>query len=149
MANHDPVAASDKNHASRIQQDTGSGSSVSKEDDELVLKNARRKVDKRLLLWYSFVYLIMRIHVSNITNTAIINIEQGTGIKKQLGNLTSQQWAWALSISSKLDEAAKKCAHTQSYPYLAFEPLATLMLKKFSPSVWMSRIMLTWVGSLC
>ncbi|EHL02300.1 putative Uncharacterized transporter [Glarea lozoyensis 74030] len=25
-----------------------------------------------------------------------------------------------------------------------FEPLATLMLKKFSPSVWMSRIMLTW-----
>ena len=45
-----------------------------------------------------FVYLIMRIDVSNISNTAIINKEQGTGIKKQLGNLTSYQWAWALSI---------------------------------------------------
>jgi hypothetical protein len=75
----------------------GSESSLG-ETEALHLKNARGKVDKRLLLWYSFVYLIMRIHVSNITNTAIINLEQGTGIKKQLGNLTSQQWAWTLSI---------------------------------------------------
>ncbi|KAK1967165.1 high-affinity nicotinic acid transporter [Colletotrichum sublineola] len=32
-----------------------------------------------------------------------------------------------------------------------FEPLATLALKKFSPSVWMSRIMITWVWiiSMC
>ena len=65
---------------------------------ETVLKIAHRKVNKRLLLWYYFVYLIMRIHVSNITNTAIINLEQGTGIKKQLGNLTIQRWPWALSI---------------------------------------------------
>jgi hypothetical protein len=100
------------------------------------LKAAHRKVDKRLLCWYAFVYLIMRIHVSNISNTAIMNLEQGTGIKKQLGNLSSSQWAWALSIFY--------------YPYLFFEPLATLMLKKFSPSVWMSRIMITWgIISMC
>jgi len=96
-----------------------------------ILKTAHRKVDKRLLLWYAFVYLIMRIHVSNISNTAIMNLEQGTGIKKQLGNLSSSQWAWALSIFY--------------YPYMFFEPLATLALKRFSPSVWMSRIMITWV----
>jgi MFS family permease len=31
-----------------------------------------------------------------------------------------------------------------------FEPLATLMLKRFSPSVWMSRIMFTWgIISMC
>jgi hypothetical protein len=99
--------------------------------DSQIRKQARRKVDKRLLIWYAFVYLIMRIHVSNITNTAIINLEQGTGIKKQLGNLTSSQWAWALSIFY--------------YPYMFLEPVATLALKKFSPSVWMSRIMITWV----
>ena len=99
--------------------------------DEQVLKKARRKVDKRLLIWYASVYLIMRIHVSNITNTAIINLEEGTGIKKQLGNLTSSQWAWALSIFY--------------YPYMFFEPVATLALKRFSPSLWMSRIMITWV----
>lgn len=99
--------------------------------NEQLRKQARRKVDKRLLIWYAFVYLIMRIHVSNITNTAIINLEQGTGIKKQLGNLTSSQWAWALSIFY--------------YPYMFFEPVATLALKRFSPSIWMSRIMITWV----
>src|ERR1700761_8032824 len=63
-----------------------------------ILKSAHRKVDTRLLLWYSFVYLVMRMHVSNITNAAIINLEQGDGIKKQLGNLSSSQWAWCLSI---------------------------------------------------
>jgi len=68
------------------------------EDAAAALKAAHRKVDVRLLLWYSFVYLIMRVHVNNITNTAIINLEQGHGIKKQLGNLSSQQWAWVLSI---------------------------------------------------
>lgn len=66
--------------------------------DVSILKAAQKKVDRRIILWYSFVYLIMRIHVSNITNTAIINIEQGDGIKKQLGNLTSGQWAWVSNI---------------------------------------------------
>lgn len=73
----------------------------------------------------------MRIHVSNISNTAIINLEQGDGIKKQLGNLTSGQWAWVLSIFY--------------YPYMFLEPLATLALKKFGPRRWMTRIMITWV----
>ncbi|ROW03097.1 hypothetical protein VMCG_05808 [Cytospora schulzeri] len=94
------------------------------------LKSAHRKVDIRLILWYSFVYLIMRIHVSNISNTAIINLEQGDGIKKQLGDLTSDQWAWVLSIFY--------------YPYMLLEPFATLALKKFTPRVWMARIMITW-----
>ena len=62
------------------------------------LRAAHRKLDYRLLFWYSFVYLIMRIDVTNVTNTAIINIEEGNGIKKELGNITSQQWAWILSI---------------------------------------------------
>jgi MFS family permease len=101
-----------------------------------VLETAHRKVDKRLLCWYAFVYLLMRINVSNISNTAIMNLEQGTGIKKQLGHLSSSQWAWALSIFY--------------YPYMFLEPLATLMLKHWSPNIWMSRIMLTWgVISMC
>lgn len=97
----------------------------------VALKSAHKKIDRRLILWYAFVYLFMRIHVSNISNTAIINLEQGDGIKAQLGNLTSQQWAWVLSIFY--------------YPYLFFEPIATLALKKFGPRKWMARIMITWV----
>lgn len=100
------------------------------------LRSAHRKVDRRLVLWYSFVYLIMRIHVSNISNTAIINLEEGDGIKAQLGNLTSQQWAWVLSIFY--------------YPYMLLEPFATLALKRFTPRLWMARIMVTWgVVSMC
>lgn len=95
------------------------------------LTSAHKKLDRRLILWYAIVYLVMRIHVSNISNTAIINLEQGDGIKKQLGNLTSQQWAWVLSIFY--------------YPYMFLEPLATLALKKFGPRTWMARIMITWV----
>ncbi|KAJ0312245.1 hypothetical protein COL516b_001319 [Colletotrichum fioriniae] len=114
-------------------QTSPEGTAISSSEEKPLLKTAHRKVDKRLLLWYSFVYLIMRIHVSNISNAAIINLEQGTGIKKQLGNLSSSEWAWALSIFY--------------YPYMFFEPLATLALKRFSPSVWMSRIMITWASA--
>ena len=106
------------------------------ESQEVKLKKVQRKVNVRILLWYSFVYLIMRIHVSNITNTAIINLESGDGILAQLGNLTSGQWAWVLSIFY--------------YPYGAFEPFSTLLLKRFKPNIWMSRIMITWgIISMC
>lgn len=96
-------------------------------------KAAYRKADIRLLLWYSFVYLIMRIHVQNVTNSAIMNLESGDGIKAQLGGLDSEQWAWVISIFY--------------YPYMFLEPPATLLLKRFSPSTWMARIMVTW-GSI-
>ena len=100
------------------------------------LQEAHRKVDARMLYWYAFVFLIMRMNVNNISNTAILNKEEGTDIRKQLGDLSSSQWAWALSIFW--------------YPYMLFEPVATLMLKRFSPSIWMSRIMFTWgIVSMC
>lgn len=116
---------------SNLSRDQGPQRQPTPSTAELCLKSAHQKLDRRLILWYSFVYLIMRIHVSNISNTAIINLEQGTGIKEQLGHLDSQQWAWVLSIFY--------------YPYLFLEPLATLCLKKFGPRKWMVRIMVTWV----
>ncbi|KAK4500084.1 hypothetical protein PRZ48_008270 [Zasmidium cellare] len=110
--------------------------SVVDDYDSKAAKVAYRKADKRILLFYSIVYLFMRINVSNITNTAIINIDEGDGIKKQLGNLTSSQWAWVISVFY--------------YPYLFAEPASTLLLKQFTPSVWMSRIMITWGAiSMC
>ena len=113
--------------------DSGVPAQTHNGDEAGILKSAHKKVDYRLIAWYSFVYLIMRVHVSNTSNTAIINLEQGDGIKAQLGNLTSQQWAWVLSIFY--------------YPYMLLEPVATLALKKFTPRVWMARIMVTWVCS--
>lgn len=102
----------------------------------LITNQAYRKADIRLLLWYSFVYLIMRIHVQNVTNSAIMNLETGHGIKAQLGGLSSEQWAMVISIFY--------------YPYMSLEPPATLLLKRFSPSKWMARIMITWgIISMC
>lgn len=115
------------------QSDSVMSTSTQPASEEGSLKSAHRKVDVRLILWYAFVYLIMRIHVSNISNTAIINLEQGDGIKEQLGNLTSDQWAWVLSIFY--------------YPYMLLEPFATFALKRFTPRLWMTRIMVTWVRS--
>lgn len=107
----------------------------SESQDWAKIKAVQRKVDVRILAWYCFVYLIMRIHVSNITNTAIINEETNDDILDQLG-LNSQQWAWCLSIFY--------------YPYGAFEPISTLLLKRFKPRIWMSRIMITWgIVSMC
>lgn len=71
---------------------------IAHESCDRTLQQIHRQADLKILLWYSFVYLLMRIDVTNISNTAIINIEEGNGIKKELGNVSSGQWAWALSI---------------------------------------------------
>lgn len=102
----------------------------------MIICTAYRKVDIRLLAWYSFVYFFMRIESHNITNAAIMNVEVGTDIQRQLGNLTSEQWALVLSI--------------YYYPYLFLEPASTLLLKKCGPRKWMSRIMISWgVVAMC
>ncbi|KAH8729118.1 hypothetical protein GQ44DRAFT_768961 [Phaeosphaeriaceae sp. PMI808] len=62
-------------------------------------------------------------------HAAIMDLEQGTGIKKHR-KLRFSQSAWTLSIFY--------------YPYIFFEPLATLMLEHFNPSVWMPQIIFTW-----
>lgn len=99
-------------------------------ESDMALKSAYRKMDIRLVAWYAVVYFFLKLESHNITNAAIMNIEEGTNIKHQLGNLTSEQWAMALSVPH--------------YPYLLFEPISTFLLKRFSPRKWMSRIMLTW-----
>lgn len=125
-----PVSKETPSPASASQSD------IDHESNRLDLKKVQHKVDRKLLAWYCFVYLIMRIHVTNVTNTAIINEESGDDIRTQLGNLSSSQWAWVLSIFY--------------YPYAAFEPASTLLLKRFKPNIWMSRIMVTWgIISMC
>ncbi|KAK5693434.1 hypothetical protein LTR97_010003 [Elasticomyces elasticus] len=108
-----------------FEERTGSETAVDKEQDgisseltherEAKLKKAYRRVDHVVL---------------HITNVAILNPEQGTGIKHQLGDLTGAQWAWILSAFA--------------YPYMALEPVSTVLMKRFSPRKWMSRILLTW-----
>ncbi|ETS76841.1 hypothetical protein PFICI_10715 [Pestalotiopsis fici W106-1] len=97
-------------------------------------KQIIRKIDWWLVGFYSAVYIFRVIDSANYSNAAIINLENGTGIKKQL-RLDASQWAWTLSIFS--------------YSYLIFEPPNTLLLKTFRPSRWMFVLILGWGISAC
>ncbi|EHY61275.1 hypothetical protein HRR83_008972 [Exophiala dermatitidis] len=102
--------------------------------DPVVEKRALRKVDYWLVGFYSIVYIFRVIDSSNYSNAAIINLENGTGIKKEL-HLDPSQWAWTLSIFS--------------YSYLIFEPSNTVLLKFFRPSRWMFILILFWGICAC
>ncbi|KAJ6476447.1 MFS general substrate transporter [Mycena vitilis] len=97
--------------------------------DDAAYRKVLRRVDKRIMPLVLLQYLIMRVDVSNISNVAIMNVEQKTDIKRQL-HLSAQQWVWAIA-----------CFY---YPYMFLEPISTILLKKTSAPVWISRIMITW-----
>lgn len=102
--------------------------------DAALEKPYLRKVDAWLVGFYSLVYIFRVIDSANYSNAAIINLENGTSIKKQLG-FTPSQWSWTLSIFS--------------YSYMIFEPSNTILLKTFKPSVWMFVLILLWGISAC
>jgi MFS family permease len=97
-------------------------------------KRVMRKIDFWLVGFYSFVYIFRVIDSSNYSNAAIINLEAGTGIKKELG-FTPSQWAWTQSIFS--------------YSYLVFEPTNTILLKSLKPSRWMFVLIMSWGICAC
>ncbi|KAF8580945.1 MFS general substrate transporter [Ramaria rubella] len=92
----------------------------------------KKRIDMRIMPWLCLTYLVMRIDVNNVSNAAIINTEQGHGIKQDL-HLSPQQWTWVVACFF--------------YPYAAFEPLSTLVMHKFTPSRWIGRIMISWGGA--
>ena len=109
---------------------------VSQMDSKTALRTAYRKTDLRLVAWYTLVFLILRTEAHNITNAAIMNVEAGTDVQHQLGDLTSEQWALILSISH--------------YPQLLFGPVAVLLLKVFTPKTFIGSIIIAWsIVSTC
>ncbi|KAI9046060.1 MFS general substrate transporter [Aspergillus affinis] len=97
-------------------------------------KGVMRKIDFWLVGFYSVVYVFRVIDSGNYSNAAIINLEEGSGIKKELG-FSPSQWSWTLSIFS--------------YSYLFFEPSNTIFLKTFTPSRWMFVLILSWGICAC
>ncbi|KAK1541000.1 high-affinity nicotinic acid transporter [Colletotrichum paranaense] len=129
-------------HVQTFPEKTTKTESIDVSDPETEESNTRPEFEKKLLrkidLWlvgfYSLVYVFRVIDSANYSNAAIINLEAGTGIKKQLG-LNPSQWAWTLSIFS--------------YSYLIFEPTNTILLKLFRPSRWMFILIMAWGVSAC
>ncbi|KAL1599404.1 hypothetical protein SLS59_006422 [Nothophoma quercina] len=123
----------DKDVSSVSPTSTNSDAEVASVSPEFE-KSLMRKIDFWLVGFYSLVYIFRVIDSANYSNAAIINLEAGTGIKKQLG-FTPSQWAWTLSIFS--------------YSYLIFEPTNTILLKLFKPSRWMFVLIMAWGISAC
>lgn len=92
-----PVTTKDVIFESSIPRSESPPASGNDATTEKILRAAHRKVDQRLVAWHCFLYLLMKFGQNNISNAAIMNLESGHGIKKELGNLSGVQWAWVLS----------------------------------------------------
>ncbi|KAI9140708.1 major facilitator superfamily domain-containing protein [Paraphysoderma sedebokerense] len=92
-----------------------------------------RKIDRRLMPFLGLCYLLSFLDRANIANARISNSSSGHDLAKVL-SLTEQQMQWSISIFF--------------VGYVLFEVPSNIMLKKFSPSRWIARIMFTW-GLTC
>ncbi|KAJ7362827.1 MFS general substrate transporter [Mycena albidolilacea] len=116
--------------------------------DDDAYRKVLRRVDLRIMPLVLLQYLFMRVDVTNISNAAIMNLEQKTDIKTQL-HLSAQQWVWVVACfyypcntaaSSRSTFIRPKLLHADMF----LEPISTILLKKTSAPVWLSRIMVSW-----
>ncbi|GAA5984372.1 hypothetical protein JCM10908_003319 [Rhodotorula pacifica] len=92
-------------------------------------KSLLRRIDIRIMPIICVTYMVVRLDLNNISNAGTMNSETGHSLKQML-HLNAKQWAWVVS--------------SFFYVYMAVEPVCTFMLKVTSPSVWISRIMVSW-----
>lgn len=98
---------------------TGSSSQT-----KAALRAAGQKVDKRLFLWYSFVYLIMKIDVSNTTNTAYHQFGSRTWNLRRHRASFSKQHRHGLVVCNYLNISATRIWFRTSFCIASEEVLA-------------------------
>ncbi|KAK9765677.1 hypothetical protein K7432_005798 [Basidiobolus ranarum] len=86
-------------------------------------KQLLRKLDFRILPYVGLLYLFSFLDRVNIGNARLAKLEADIG-------LNPSQYSWCLSIFF--------------VGYVIFEVPSNLLLKKYSPSRWIARIMVTW-----
>ncbi|KAL3474392.1 major facilitator superfamily domain-containing protein [Aspergillus californicus] len=88
-----------------------------------------RRVDWRLVPLLCMLYLMKKIDENNATNARIMNEGTDRNIMTQLG-ITSDQYSMITVL--------------YTVPYILAEIPSNLVLKKIRPSIWQSRVMLSW-----
>ncbi|ORX94249.1 MFS general substrate transporter [Basidiobolus meristosporus CBS 931.73] len=83
----------------------------------------KHKLDLRLMPFLSLLYFFSFLDRVNIGNARLIHIEDDL-------NLTSSQYAWVLSVFF--------------IGFIVFDIPSNLVIKRFSPSRWIARIMVSW-----
>ncbi|KAK4550015.1 hypothetical protein LTR36_002982 [Oleoguttula mirabilis] len=99
--------------------------SFTPEDNKAIM----RKVDRRFLLLIGIMYLTKNIDYSNAANVKVLQVGEPSNILKEL-SMTANEYNWVQSI--------------YFISYIIFEVPSNLLLKKMTPRIWQSRIMLTW-----
>ncbi|KAI0014490.1 putative pantothenate transporter [Xylariaceae sp. FL0662B] len=92
-------------------------------------KKLIRRVDWHLMPLCSLIFMFKNLDSDNVSNARIMNRGTPQNIMTQLG-ITSDEFALVTVL--------------YYIPYIVGEAPSNLLLKKFSPSHWQSRIMITW-----
>ncbi|KAI3332149.1 pantothenate transporter [Xylariaceae sp. AK1471] len=92
-------------------------------------KKLIRRIDWHLMPLCSLMFLFKNLDVDNVSNARIMNRGTPQNILTQL-SLTSDEYALVTVL--------------YYIPYIIGEAPSNLLLKKFTPSRWLSRIVVTW-----
>ena len=97
-------------------------------------KKLLRRIDWRLLPLLSLIYMVKTVDAANLSNARIMDTGTPQNVMTEL-NMTSNMY---------------NLVTTAYYiPYILAETPSNLLVKKFRPSVWQSRIMISWSIVLC
>ncbi|KAI1093108.1 putative pantothenate transporter [Rostrohypoxylon terebratum] len=88
-----------------------------------------RRIDWHLMPLCSLIFMFKNLDSDNVSNARIMNKGTHQNIMTQL-SLTSDEYALVTAL--------------YYIPYIVGEAPSNLLLKRFSPSHWQSRIMITW-----
>ncbi|KAL3425086.1 high-affinity nicotinic acid transporter [Phlyctema vagabunda] len=131
-----PSKGEEKDHAPVISQDRDVDSdratflaSFTREEEKSIM----RKVDRKFLLLIGCMYLIKNVDYTNAASVKVLQVGQSRNVLTEL-HMTSDQYNWVQSI--------------YFISYIIFEVPSNLLLKKFTPRIWQSRIIFTWGGVL-
>ncbi|CAG8159722.1 unnamed protein product [Penicillium salamii] len=98
-------------------------------------KKLLRKIDWRLMTLCSLIFMFKNLDSNNASNARIMNKGTDQNIMTQLG-ITSNEYNLVTVL--------------YYIPYIVLEAPSNLLMKRFSPSKWQSRIMLSWgIALMC
>ncbi|KAJ5291018.1 hypothetical protein N7478_000269 [Penicillium angulare] len=98
-------------------------------------KKLLRKIDWRLMALCSIIFMFKNLDSNNLSNARIMNKGTDQNIMTQLG-LSSNQYNLVTAL--------------YYIPYIVLEAPSNLLIKRFTPSKWQSRIMVSWgIISMC
>ncbi|KAK5130038.1 hypothetical protein LTR08_002512 [Meristemomyces frigidus] len=92
-------------------------------------KSIMRKVDRRFLLLIGILYMTKNIDYQNAASVKVLQVGESRNVLTEL-SMTPDEYNWVQSV--------------YFISYIIFEIPSNLLLKKMSPRIWQSRIILTW-----